>query len=95
MVRTLAVELGEHGVRVNLVSPGGVAGDRIEWAIGRLQKAQGISYEQAKAMMVSDSPFRRLVRPDEVAQAVVFLASDRSAAITGEDLNVSAGAVMY
>ena len=95
MVRTLAFELGEHGVRVNLVSPGGVAGDRIEWAIGRLQKAQGISYEQAKAMMVSDSPFKRLVRPDEVAQAVVFLASDRSAAITGEDLNVSAGAVMY
>jgi NAD(P)-dependent dehydrogenase (short-subunit alcohol dehydrogenase family) len=45
--------------------------------------------------MVSDSPFKRLVQPDEVAQAVVFLASDRSSSITGEDLNVSAGAVMY
>ena len=95
MVRTLAAEAGPHGVRVNLVSPGGVAGDRIEWAIGQLQQTQGITYEQAKAMMVSDSPFKRLVRPDEVAQAVVFLASDRSSSITGEDLNVSAGAVMY
>jgi NAD(P)-dependent dehydrogenase (short-subunit alcohol dehydrogenase family) len=95
MVRTLAVEVGPHGVRVNLVSPGAVEGERIEWAIGRLQKAQGISYEEAKATLVSDSPFKRLVRPEEVAQAVVFLAADRSSSITGEDLNVSVGAVMY
>jgi NAD(P)-dependent dehydrogenase (short-subunit alcohol dehydrogenase family) len=46
-------------------------------------------------MLVSDSPFKRLVRPEEVAQAVVFLASDRSSSVTGEDLNVSVGAVMY
>lgn len=95
MVRTLAVEAGRHGVRVNLVSPGAVQGERIEWVIGRLQQAQGISYEQARATLVSDSPFKRLVQPEEVAQAVVFLASDRSSPVTGEDLNVSAGAVMY
>ena len=95
MVRTLAVEAGGHGVRVNLVSPGAVQGERIEWVIGRLQQAQGISYEQARATLVSDSPFKRLVQPEEVAQAVVFLASDRSSPVTGEDLNVSAGAVMY
>lgn len=95
MVRTLAVEVGQHGVRVNLVSPGAVQGERIEWVIGRLQEAQGISYEQARATLVSDSPFKRLVQPEEVAQAVVFLASDRSSPVTGEDLNVSVGAVMY
>jgi NAD(P)-dependent dehydrogenase (short-subunit alcohol dehydrogenase family) len=95
MVRTLAVEAGAHGVRVNLVSPGAVQGERIEWVIGRLQQAQGISYEQARATLVSDSPSKRLVQPEEVAQAVVFLASDRSSPVTGEDLNVSAGAVMY
>jgi len=38
---------------------------------------------------------KRLIQPEEVAQAVVFLASDRSSPVTGEDLNVSAGAVMY
>lgn len=95
MVRTLAVEAGPHGVRVNLVSPGAVQGERIEWVIGRLQQAQGTSYEEALATLVSDSPFKRLVQPEEVAQAVVFLASDRSSPVTGEDLNVSAGAVMY
>jgi len=95
MVRTLAVEAGQHGVRVNLVSPGAVQGERIEWVIGRLQQAQGISYEQARATLVDDSPFKRLVQPEEVAQAVVFLASDRSSPVTGEDLNVSVGAVMY
>ena len=95
MVRTLAVEAGRHGVRVNLVSPGAVQGERIEWVIGRLQQAQGISYEQARATLVDDSPFKRLVQPEEVAQAVVFLASDRSSPVTGEDLNVSVGAVMY
>jgi NAD(P)-dependent dehydrogenase (short-subunit alcohol dehydrogenase family) len=95
MVRTLATEAGPHGVRVNVVSPGGVAGERIEWVIRRLQQARGLSYDEAKAIMVGDSPFKRLVEPEEVAQAVVFLASDRSSAITGEDLNVSVGAVMY
>jgi NAD(P)-dependent dehydrogenase (short-subunit alcohol dehydrogenase family) len=95
MVRTLAVEAGTHGVRVNLVSPGAVQGERIEWVIGRLQQAHGISYEQARASLVDDSPFRRLVQPEEVAQAVVFLASERSSPVTGEDLNVSVGAVMY
>ncbi|HSK91438.1 MAG TPA: SDR family NAD(P)-dependent oxidoreductase [Euzebyales bacterium] len=95
MVRTLAVEVGPHGVRVNLVSPGAVQGERIEWVIGRLQQAHGISYEQARETLVSDSPFKRLIQPEEVAQAVVFLASDRSSPVTGEDLNVSAGAVMY
>jgi NAD(P)-dependent dehydrogenase (short-subunit alcohol dehydrogenase family) len=95
LVRTLAVEAGPHGVRVNMVSPGAVQGERIERVIGWLQQAQGTSYEEALASLVTDSPFKRLVQPEEVARAVVFLASARSSAVTGEDLNVSAGAVMY
>jgi NAD(P)-dependent dehydrogenase (short-subunit alcohol dehydrogenase family) len=95
LVRTLALEGGPHGVRVNLVSPGPVQGERIEWVIHRLQQAQGGTYEQARESLVRDSPFQRLVEPEEVAQAVVFLAGDRSSPVTGEDLNVSAGAVMY
>lgn len=95
LVRTLALEAGPHDVRVNLVSPGGVEGERIEWVIRRQQEIRGISYDEARALFAADSPFGRLVAPEEVAQAVVFLASDRSSAITGEDLNVSAGAVMY
>jgi NAD(P)-dependent dehydrogenase (short-subunit alcohol dehydrogenase family) len=45
--------------------------------------------------MRSVSPLGRLVGPEDVARAAVFLASDEAASITGEDLNVTAGAVMH
>ena len=49
----------------------------------------------ARAEADALSPLRRLVTAEEVAAACVFLASDGSASITGEDLNVAAGVVMY
>jgi enoyl-[acyl-carrier-protein] reductase (NADH) len=58
-------------------------------------QARGISVDEAYAEMSAASPMQRLVSPADVAGAVVFLASDASAAITGDDLNVSAGAAMY
>lgn len=95
LARTLAAEAGPHGVRVNLISPGPVEGERIEWVIGRQAEALGVGVEEARARFTSASPLGRLVPPGDVAAAVVFLASDRAASITGEDLNVSAGVVMY
>jgi len=95
LVRTLATELGPHGIRVNAVCPGPVAGPRIEQVIARQAEARGITAEQARAEMDSLSPLRRMVTAEEVAAACVFLASGGSAAITGEDLNVTAGVVMY
>ena len=95
LVRTLAAETGPHRVRVNLVSPGGVEGERIEWAIRHQAKVRGVSLEQARETFTGDSPMQRLVPPEDVADAVVYLASDRANSVTGEDLNVSAGAVMY
>lgn len=95
LVRTLAAEAGPHGVRVNLVSPGAVEGDRIEWVIREQATARGVGVAEARAAFTGASPLGRLVTPEEVAAAVVWLASDRTAAVTGEDLNVSAGTVMY
>ncbi len=95
LVRTLAHEVAPHGVRVNIVSPGAVEGERMDWVIGRQAQSQRISPDEARAQFTSSSPFGRLVPASDVAAAVTFLASDRSASITGEDLNVSAGAVMY
>jgi NAD(P)-dependent dehydrogenase (short-subunit alcohol dehydrogenase family) len=95
LVRTVAAEAGEHGVRVNLVSPGAVQGERIEWVIRAQAEARGVSLDEARAAFTSSSVLKRLVTPEEVAEAVAFLASDRAVAITGEDLNVSAGTVMY
>ena len=95
LARTLAAEAGPYGVRVNVVSPGPVEGERIEWVIQRQAEALGVTVEEARARFTEASPLGRLVAPEDVAAATVFLASDRSASITGEDLNVSAGVVMY
>lgn len=95
LVRTLAMETGPYGVRVNLVSPGAVEGDRIEWVIARQAEAQGITPEQAREQFTSSSALGRLVPASDVADTVAYLASDASSSVTGEDVNVSAGTVMY
>ncbi len=95
LVRTLALELGPHRVRVNAVCPGAVAGPRIEDVVRRQAAARGISEEEALAAFTGSSPLGRLVEAGEVARACAYLASDGAAAVTGEDLNVTAGVVMY
>jgi NAD(P)-dependent dehydrogenase (short-subunit alcohol dehydrogenase family) len=95
LVRTLAAELGPYQIRVNAICPGAVAGPRIDQVLARQAAARGITAEAVRAEMTSLTPLRRLVGAEEVAAACVFLASGGSAAITGEDLNVTAGAVMY
>jgi NAD(P)-dependent dehydrogenase (short-subunit alcohol dehydrogenase family) len=95
LVRTLALELGPHRIRVNAVCPGAVSGPRIDDVVRKQAAARGITEDEALAAFTGSSPLGRLVEADEVARACVFLASDGAAAITGEDVNVSAGVVMY
>jgi NAD(P)-dependent dehydrogenase (short-subunit alcohol dehydrogenase family) len=95
LTRTLAAEAGPYGVRVNLISPGPLNGDRIEHVFAAQAASRGITVAAARAEMVSDSPLGRLVPPADVAAAAVFLAGPAAASITGEDLNVSAGIVTY
>jgi NAD(P)-dependent dehydrogenase (short-subunit alcohol dehydrogenase family) len=95
LVRTLALELGPHGIRVNAVCPGAVAGPRIDDVIARQAAARGITEAAALAAFTGASPLGRLVEAGEVAAACVYLSSDAAASITGEDLNVTAGVVMY
>ncbi|MCW2906285.1 MAG: hypothetical protein JWL68_1074 [Actinomycetia bacterium] len=95
LVRTLAVELGPHGIRVNAVCPGAVAGPRIDDVIRRQAATRGITEDEALRAFTGASPLARLVKANEVAAACAYLASDAATSITGEDLNVSAGVVMY
>jgi NAD(P)-dependent dehydrogenase (short-subunit alcohol dehydrogenase family) len=95
LVRTLAWEVGSHGIRVNLVSPGGVTGERLEWVFEQQAAARGISVEEARADFAGGSALQRLVSPRDVADTTVYLASSRAASITGDDINVAAGLVMY
>ncbi len=95
LVRTLAAEVGPAGVRVNLVSPGGVQGERLDWVIEQQAAARGVTQDEARAAFAQDSALKRLVSARDVAETTAFLASSRAAAITGEDVNVAAGLVMY
>jgi len=95
LTRTLALEAGGYGVRVNLISPGFVAGPRLDWVIEAQAEGRGTSQEAIRSEMESESPLNRLTQPQDVARAAVFLASDEAAGITGADLNVNSGAVMY
>jgi NAD(P)-dependent dehydrogenase (short-subunit alcohol dehydrogenase family) len=95
LVRTLSVEAGPYGVRVNLLSPGPVEGERIEGVIEAQARALDIPIAQARARFTQDSPLGRLTPPDDVAACAVFLASPAAASITGEDMNVSAGVAMH
>jgi len=82
--RTLALELAAHGIRSNCVSPGFTHTVMTEKAVG----PKLLEYLNGSFARV---PMRRLVRPEEVAQAFLFLASDQASAITGIDLRVDGG----
>jgi NAD(P)-dependent dehydrogenase (short-subunit alcohol dehydrogenase family) len=58
-------------------------------------RAAGVSYDEFLAEAKDITPLKRLVPPEDVAAAAVFLASDASASTTGEDINVSGGLAMH
>jgi NAD(P)-dependent dehydrogenase (short-subunit alcohol dehydrogenase family) len=95
LIRTLATELGPYRIRVNTVCPGPVAGPRMDQVVRDQAAIRGITEEQARAALTGASPLGRMVEAAEVAAACAFLASGGAAAVTGEDLNVTAGVVMY
>jgi NAD(P)-dependent dehydrogenase (short-subunit alcohol dehydrogenase family) len=95
LVRSLALETAPSGIRVNLVSPGPVEGERMAWAFRAQAEGRGISEDDARAEMVAQIPFGRLIEAREVADAVAALTLGELSAVTGVDLNVSGGMVMY
>ncbi len=95
LVRALALELGPYGIRVNSVCPGGVEGDRFAANVRKLASVSGRTQRDVRRDFADATPLRRLVSAEDVANVCAFLASDEAAAITGEDVNVSNGLVMY
>jgi len=82
--RTMALELAEHGIRVNGVSPGFTHTDMTEKAVG----PELMQYLNGSFARV---PMKRLVKPEEIAAAFAFLASDDASASTGQNLTVDCG----
>ena len=91
LAQSLATELGPQGIRVNSVAPGYIWADSLKWYFGHLAKQRGVSTAQVYDETAATLDLRRLPEPDEVADAVVFLASDLARAITGQCLDVNCG----
>jgi NAD(P)-dependent dehydrogenase (short-subunit alcohol dehydrogenase family) len=93
--RTLAAEVGEENINVNAVCPGSVDGPRIKKVFERQAAETGQSYEKVRANVEREAARRELVQREDVADLVGYLCSEQSERITGQDINVSAGKVMY
>jgi NAD(P)-dependent dehydrogenase (short-subunit alcohol dehydrogenase family) len=91
MAQSLATELGPQQIRVNSVAPGHIWGDSLQWYFGYLGKKRGVDAEQIYAETAAGIDLGRLPEPDEIADAVVFLASGMARAITGQCLDVNCG----
>jgi NAD(P)-dependent dehydrogenase (short-subunit alcohol dehydrogenase family) len=91
LAQTLATELGPQGIRVNSVAPGHIWGDSLKWYFGYLAKQRGVDAQQIYDETAATIDLRRLPEPDEIADAVVFLASGMARAITGQCLDVNSG----
>ncbi|MFI8771064.1 SDR family oxidoreductase [Gordonia sp. NPDC062954] len=91
MSQTLATELGDKGIRINTVAPGYIWDDQLKWYFGEIAKKYDITPEQVYEQTASKSDLKRLPEPDEIAEAVVFLASPMASAITGHTLDVNCG----
>jgi NAD(P)-dependent dehydrogenase (short-subunit alcohol dehydrogenase family) len=91
MAQSLATELGPRGVRVNSVAPGHIWGDSLKWYFGYLAHKRGVEVQQIYDETAAAIDLGRLPEPEEVADAVVFLASPLARAITGQCLDVNCG----
>jgi 3-hydroxybutyrate dehydrogenase len=91
LVRALAQETAKSGVTVNAVCPGYTDTDLVRDSLANIAAKTGRSREAALADLLADEPLGRLISPEEVAAAVLFLCSREAAAVTGTTLAISGG----
>lgn len=92
LVRSLATQYGPDNITVNNVAPGYTATARVKDLAEASAKATGRSAQEYESQVTADIPLRRLALPEEVADAVVWLASERASYVTGQTILVDGGA---
>lgn len=90
--RAMAIDYARHGIRVNSLSPGTIETPLIDTLVGEKEKEQGKQFRDANAWI---TPLGRLGKPREMATVALFLASDDSSYVTGEDITADGGIMAY
>lgn len=91
LVKSLANEFGKDGILVNNVGPGFTATDRLKELAMSRSSASGKSEQEIFGAWAADAPLKRLGEPREVAETIVWLASERASYITGQTVLVDGG----
>jgi NAD(P)-dependent dehydrogenase (short-subunit alcohol dehydrogenase family) len=95
LTRTLALELGPCGIRVNAINPGPIEGARMDSVIRTMAKAQNVPENQVREFFTDDSPLGVMMQETDISAMALYLASDLARHMTGQDINVTAGRMMY
>ena len=88
LTKSLALELGPFGIRVNCICPGPVEGARIERVIAAEAKASGRSPNEVRSTMVQYNALKTFISPHDIANMILFLCSPAGARISGQALPV-------
>ncbi|PKQ13040.1 MAG: 3-hydroxyacyl-CoA dehydrogenase [Alphaproteobacteria bacterium HGW-Alphaproteobacteria-1] len=91
LVRSVALDVARSGITCNAICPGFTETDMAETAITGLMQRFDVDRDKATAMVVAGNPMRRLIAPEEVAAAALYLASPGAGSINGHALSVSGG----
>ena len=92
--KAVALEVGPHGIRCNCVVPGSIDTELWQNWVRRLAGEQDVEYEARRERMLQGSPLLTISSVEDVANLVLFLASDESRTITGQSIPVDAGGYM-
>ena len=88
LMKTWAMELGPEGIRVNAVCPTSVEGPRIDEVIAREAEQRGLPIEKVREVYLRQTSMRTFVTADDVADTILFLASDAARKISGQSISV-------
>ena len=91
-MRGLSLEVAEHGITVNVICPAWVRTERAEFAVREQAKREGRPYEEVWAEIVDAYPMKRVTEPEEQADLMLYLASEKAGGMTGESIALTAGA---